>query len=397
MWSPESLRFGAFLAPFHPLSGNPTLQLRRNLDLMEFLDHIGYDEAWMGEHHSTGSEIVADPTLFIAAAAERTKRIRFGTGVVSLPYHHPLITADKVLQLDHQSNGRLILGTGPGKLPLDAYMQGIDTDQQRRMQGEALDAIVRLLRGETVSMETDWFTLRDARLQLRPYSHQGIEVSAASTISPSGSVLAGTNGLSLLSLAAASDAGFEALDRNWEIYEKVSAENGHIADRANWRVLTPIFLAETREEAERAVSHRLPELVRYVLGLEGQTANPPEWARSVDGILEQWRTDTLGEWGKVVIGTPEDAIQQIEALIEKTGGFGTLLLIHYDMAGWDETKRSYELFANEVIPHFRRSNVQREASLQYHQDNAEMLMGNWVRGIENAQKDYDARGAVGKA
>ena len=211
------MKFGAFLAPYHPLDADPALQLRRDIDLMTHLDHLGFEEAWMGEHHSTGAEIVPAPDVFIAAAAERTERIRFGTGVMSLPYHHPLITADRITQLDLQTRGRLIVGTGPGKIPLDAHMMGITTTNQRRMQGEALEAVLALLRGEVVNMETDWFTLRDARAQLPTYNPAGIEVVTASTISPNGSVLAGKHGLSLLSLAASSQAGYESLDRNWGV------------------------------------------------------------------------------------------------------------------------------------------------------------------------------------
>src|SRR5688572_759004 len=87
------LRFGIFLAPFHPVHQNPTLALHRDLELIEWLDHLGFDEAWIGEHHSAGYEIIASPEVFIAAAAERTSRIKLGTGVSSLPYHHPLILA----------------------------------------------------------------------------------------------------------------------------------------------------------------------------------------------------------------------------------------------------------------------------------------------------------------
>ena len=198
MWSASSIRFGAFLAPYHPLDADPAVQLRRDIDLMTHLDHLGFEEAWMGEHHSTGAEIVPAPDMFIAAAAERTERIQFGTGVTSLPYHHPLITADRITQLDLQTRGRLIFGTGPGKIPLDAHMMGINPSDQRRRQGEALEAILALLRGEVVNMETDWFTLRDARAQLPTYRADGIETVTASTISPNGSVLAGKNGLSKL-------------------------------------------------------------------------------------------------------------------------------------------------------------------------------------------------------
>ncbi|MGV0742343.1 LLM class flavin-dependent oxidoreductase [Mycolicibacterium sp. XJ870] len=385
MWTTASIKFGAFLAPYHPLNADPALQLRRDIDLMQHLDHLGFDEAWMGEHHSTGSEIVPAPDVFIAAAAERTERIRFGTGVTSLPYHHPLVTADRITQLDLQTRGRLIVGTGPGKIPLDAHMMGINPIDQRRMQGEALEAVLRLLRGEVVNMETDWFTLRDARAQLPTYDPAGIEVATASTISPNGSVLAGTHGLSLLSLAASSPSGFEVLDRNWGVYEKVSAENGYRADHSTWRLVNPIFIAETRADAERAVSRRIHAIAEYV---NRQQRINPDWAQTPEGIIKQWRTDNLGEFGQVIIGTPEDAIAQIDRLIEKTGGFGTLLIMHVDMAGWEDTKRSYELFASEVIPHFKNRNAGRQASLQFAEDNGEYLLGGLIGAITKAHTDY---------
>nr|MDT0523471.1 LLM class flavin-dependent oxidoreductase [Streptomyces sp. DSM 41633] len=149
--------FGAFLAPWHLPTSDAHFSIQHDLELVEHLDRLGFAEFWMGEHHSTGSEIVPAPDVFIAAAAERTERIRFGTGVMSLPYHHPLVTADRITQLDLQTRGRLIVGTGPGKIPLDAHMMGINPIDQRRMQGEALEAVLRLLRGEVVNMETDWF------------------------------------------------------------------------------------------------------------------------------------------------------------------------------------------------------------------------------------------------
>jgi limonene 1,2-monooxygenase len=140
-------RFGAFIAPYHDPAGNPALQIRRDLELAELLDRLGYDEAWFGEHHSGAYEIIASPELMIAAAAERTKRIRLGTGVNSLSYHHPYILADRIMQLDHMTMGRAMLGMGPGQLPSDAFMMGIDPRRQRDMMVEAAEVIVPLLRG----------------------------------------------------------------------------------------------------------------------------------------------------------------------------------------------------------------------------------------------------------
>src|SRR5215813_13752270 len=164
------MRFGYFLAPFHPVGQNPTLALERDLDLIVHMDRLGFDEVWVGEHHSAGYEIIASPEVFIGVAAERTKHIRLGTGVSSLPYHQPLMLADRMVLLDHLTGGRTMLGVGPGALPSDAYMMGIDVSRQRDMMEEGLEALLALLRGEEpVTRKTDWFELRDARTQLRPY------------------------------------------------------------------------------------------------------------------------------------------------------------------------------------------------------------------------------------
>ena len=118
------MRFGVFLAPYHEPGENPTLALERDLELIVRLDELGFDEAWVGEHHSTGWETIASPEIFLAVAAERTRHIRLGTGVVSLPYHHPLMVADRIVLLDHLTRGRINFGVGPGGHLTDARMLG---------------------------------------------------------------------------------------------------------------------------------------------------------------------------------------------------------------------------------------------------------------------------------
>src|SRR6476659_5180938 len=195
------MRFGNFMAPFHPVGQNPTFAIERDLDLIVSMDRRGFEEAWIGEHHSAGFEIIASPEVVIAVAAERTKHIKLGTGVSSLPYHNPLILADRMVLLDHLTRGRVMLGCGPGALPSDAFMMGIDPQRQREMMEESLEAILALLDGsEPVTRETDWFTLKDARLQLRPYTHPRFEVCVAAQVSPSGPRAAGRFGCGLLSI-----------------------------------------------------------------------------------------------------------------------------------------------------------------------------------------------------
>src|SRR5688500_966295 len=248
------LRFGIFLAPFHPVGQNPTLALERDLELIERLDELGFAEAWIGEHHSAGYEIIASPEVFIATAAARTKHIKLGTGVSSLPYHHPLMLADRMVLLDHLSRGRVMFGVGPGALPSDAFMMGIEVAKQREMMEESLEAILALLRSdEPVTRESDWFTLRDARLQLRPYTHPCFEVAVAAQVSPSGPRAAGRFGCSLLSIGATTEGGFDVLGSHWQVMEERSEEFGTAVDRRNWRLVGPIHLAETKEQAYRDV------------------------------------------------------------------------------------------------------------------------------------------------
>src|SRR5579884_2580089 len=185
------MRFGLFLAPFHPVGQNPTLALERDLELIQHLDALGFDEVWIGEHHSAGYEIIASPEVFIAAAAERTKRIKLGTGVVSLPYHHPLTVANRMIQLDHQTRGRVMFGVGPGLLPSDAFQLGIDPSTQRDRMVESIEVILKLFAGERVTHKSDWFTLLDATCQLRPYTWPHPEICVASSVTPSGGKLAG--------------------------------------------------------------------------------------------------------------------------------------------------------------------------------------------------------------
>ncbi|HEV2310459.1 MAG TPA: LLM class flavin-dependent oxidoreductase [Acidimicrobiia bacterium] len=335
-----------FLAPFHDVGQSPTVALERDLDLLVHLDRLGFDEAWVGEHHSGGFELIASPEVFLAVAAERTRHLRLGSGVNSLPYHHPLLLADRFVLLDHLTRGRVMLGCGPGQLTSDALMLGIPPDQQRPRMDEALEAIVRLLAGEVVSMRTDWFTLDEARLQLRPYSPDGLELAVAATLSPSGPRAAGRFGLGLLSVGATTEIGFDVLAAHWDVMEQRAAEFGQRADRARWRLVGPMHLAETKEQAQRDVEFGIVPFGRYFRHV--LPTSPVGDADDLAGIL-----DHCDRSGFAVIGTPDDAIAQIERLEAQSGGFGTFLLFGHEWADPAATRHSYELFARYVAPHFQ--------------------------------------------
>ncbi|MGH7022297.1 MAG: LLM class flavin-dependent oxidoreductase [Caulobacteraceae bacterium] len=353
----KRLRFGAFIAPFHPVDENPTLAIERDLELVQWLDTLAYEEAWIGEHHSAGYEVIASPEVFIAAAAERTKHIRLGTGVSSLPYHHPFMLADRINQLDHMTRGRAMFGVGPGALVSDAFAMGIDPARQRDMMDEALGVIIRLLRGETVSHKSDWFSLNEARLQMTPYSRPMIEIAVASQVSPTGARAAGRHGVGLLSLGATSTGGFNALSSNWAIAEDMAAEHGVTVDRAAWRLVGPMHIAPTKEEAVADVRFGLEKWLYYFREIANLPVAPVESGRDP--------VEALTESGLTVIGTPDEAAAKIQSLIDQSGGFGAFLFMAHNWAPWAQTKRSYELFARYVAPRFQQLNDSREASMKW--------------------------------
>ena len=383
------LGFGVFMAPFHPVSENPTLCLERDRELIQWLDELGFDEAWIGEHHSAGYEIIASPELFIADVAARTKHIRLGTGVVSLPYHQPLMVADRMMQLDHLTRGRAMFGVGPGLLPSDAMMLGIDPRRQREMMTEALNAIIPLLRGEVVTMKTDWFELREAKLQLAPYSRPHLEMAVAASVSPSGPRTAGRWGIAMLSPAATSSGGFNALAYHWGVCEETARAHGQTVDRSSWRIAGPVHIAESIAQAREDVRFGLPGWLYYfqkVVGLPGvpEQGSPEE---CLDAMIEA---------GFVIVGTPDDLIRQIDRLEQQCGGFGAFLVTAHEWANRAATRRSYELIARYVMPRFQDSNAYTRRSMEWVQQNRTPFLAAAAQGmLEAIQKDADERARQG--
>jgi len=293
----KPLRFGVFITPFHPVGQSPTTALEYDLERTVALDRLGFEEAWFGEHHSGGYELIACPEVFIAAAAERTKHIRLGTGVVSLPYHHPLMVADRWVLLDHITRGRVMFGTGPGALPSDAYMMGIDPVEQRRMMQESG---------------------RDE------------------------------------------------------------------PDRANWRVLSIMHLADTRDQAIDDCTYGLQDFANY-FGAAGfvPLSNSVEGTQSPREFVAEY----AGK-GNCCIGTPGDAIAHIQDLLEMSGGFGTLLLLGHDWAPPQATYHCYELFAREVMPHFKGQLTAPRASHDWAKGMRDQLLGRAGEAIVKAITEH---------
>ncbi len=373
----EGMRFGIFMGPYHRPDLNPLIALQQDMETIINLDRLGFDEAWVGEHHSGGVETISCPELTIAAAAERTKHIKLGTGAITIPYHNPLMVADRIVQLDYMTRGRIMFGIAPGQLVQDAQMIGLDPLNNRRMLHEAIEVLLPLFRGETVTRQTDWFNLVNAKLQLLPYSN--FDMATVGVISPSGPILAGKYGMGLLSVAATNPIGVEKLLEHWEVIETESKKAGHVADRSKWRLMGPMHIAETEEQARKDVRYGMSLLENY-----RDHINPGlgiDWSDSDKAV------DMLNETGAAVVGTPEMARAQIDRLMEKSGGFGCYMLMGVDWARHDATLRSHQLFAEEVIPYYRGTN---RAPLESFDD----VMGTGFEGAEITARAQEAMARV---
>ena len=384
MTAPKRMKFGVFMAPFHRVGENPTLALERDLELLQWLDTLGFDEAYIGEHHSAGWETIASPEMFMATAAERTRHIRLGTGVTSLPYHHPFMVANRMVLLDHLTRGRVILGCGPGALASDALMLGIKPERQRAMMEESLDAIMRLMSStEPYTVKTDWFEMNDAVLQLRPYQDPIVPVAVASVESPAGVTLAGKHGASVLSLSVPRDTIRKtSLAELWSIAEETAAEHGKKMHREDWGIVMGMHLAESKEQAFKDIREGSGNIVTEYFG---ETLGNP-----VPDVPRDQIVDYMVDHNQWIVGTPDDCIAGIERLQEISGGFGKFMIRVEDWAPRDKIHRSYELLARYVMPHFQGSVQGIEISSDWASERREALQANRYVGIKAATDRFDA-------
>ena len=346
------MRFGFFMMPFHYHLENPTLAFERDLQLIEYAESLGFDEFWVGEHHSGGWETIPAPDIFLAAAAARTKRIRLGTGVINLPYHHPFHVAERMAFLDHLTHGRLMLGCGPGVLAPDIQLFNLDPADLRPMMNEAVDIILKLYREDGLtSYHGKYYQIDGMELQIKPYQQPHLPVVLASSGSGNSIRVAAQRGLPVLSMGYTLPGAME-IDKQWRAYEDIATEAGHISSRDEWSLSTNIYLAESTEEAiEDARKGFMNEFRRYYVPTGGKRTFEAFPGQPADEItFEQVMQER--NW---IIGDPDYCVERIKQLQQDSGGFGGLLLTTLEWTTTQKWYRSLELFARYVMPQFNGS------------------------------------------
>jgi limonene 1,2-monooxygenase len=303
----NDLKFGVFLAP-HRLEDHDEAR-RQDMDLIDYLDKLGYNHAWISAQDWADNEI--------AAILERTTDISLGIRVIPTPRPHsahemdPKILAERILQLAKLGGARVEFGIGSGTPSPDTLKSG--TAHRSNMLLEILQAKVPL--------------------------------SIAAQVSPAGAGLAGRCGLGLISLAATSPGGFNALPVTWEIYSRKARENNQQISRCHWSLVGPIHIAKTHQQALKNISYGLENWAKYF----HEVAALPLVPLGKTAEMAQALVDN----GLAVIGSPRDAIRQLQRLQERSGGFGCFLQLDHNWADREQTRKSYHLFAEQVAPVFR--------------------------------------------
>jgi limonene 1,2-monooxygenase len=284
------------------------------------------------------------------------------------------------------TRGRAMFGVGPGALVHDALKIGINPADQRRRMDEALEVIVPLLRGETVTRKTEWFDLVEARLQVPSYTKPTMELAVAASRSPVGGLAAGKYGIGMLSIGGTSPEALKRHKANWELYENQARAHGHVPDRRNWRLVGMFHIAETREQAKKNVEFGLENFAQYFRDVATFPIVPADVANAYEFMIES---------GTACIGTPDDAITYIDRLLDGTGGFGVIAELAHNWADWEQTRRHYELMARFVHPHFQRSREALRASYDFAARHHEDFLGQASAAVQAEIDRHEARRAAG--
>jgi alkanesulfonate monooxygenase SsuD/methylene tetrahydromethanopterin reductase-like flavin-dependent oxidoreductase (luciferase family) len=347
-----------FVMPIH----NPAKPLAQcvdeDLELAVRCDELGFDEFWVGEHHSSNVENIVMPEIFIAKALAMTKRMRFGPAPVCLQYHHPVHVANRLAFLDHLSHGRLNVCFGPGAIPTDMEVYGDDPGDSAARVGEAVDMILKIWTSDPPYEIPGKFwnvSLRrhvDLEMGLgalhKPFQkpHPPIAIPSISR-SSAGIRKAAGRGFSLFSHHMIS---CEVLREQWQTYCAGAAEAGRLASPADWRVARNIFVADSTAEARRlARVNSLGQCIQYILDLTARGPGLAMWKRSPDQPEAECNLDYFLD-EVLITGDPGEVAREIRELRRETGDFGTLVLVAHD---WDDRARwlrSLELFVNEALP-----------------------------------------------
>lgn len=354
------MQLGYFTMPLHPPGSVMADTLESDLQQLETLDGLGYQEAWIGEHFTSVWENIPAPDLFIAAALSRTKNIKLGTGVTCMPNHNPFMIAHRIAQLDNLARGRFYWGVGSGGFPGDFEVFGFDPSngEHRTSARESIEVILKLWEDPkpgTYHRQHWEFKVPEPipeiglQFHVTPYQkpHPPIGVAGVSYKSDT-LVMAGEKGWLPLSINLVPPV---TLPSHWEAVEEGASRSGRTPLRSDWRIAREIYIADTTEQARQEVlegtigrdfrEYFLP-LMKHVNGLSLFKVDPE---MADEAVTPEYLVDQV--W---IVGSPDDVTEKIRQMYRDVGGFGVLLAMGHEWQPEAAWVSSMTRLAQEVLP-----------------------------------------------
>lgn len=360
------MKYGLFIMPLHPPEKSLAQSYAEDVELMQICDELGFEEAWIGDHFTSRWENIPDCAMFIAHVLPQTKRIKLGTGVVCMPFHHPFALAHKIAFLDHLARGRFYFGIGSGALAsdLEAFQIDYDHGQQRDMTREAVEVVFKLWSGELKKgdvFEGKYWRFKVPEYQahlgnemyLRPYQQPHPPIGVAG-LTPNSETLriAGERGWIPMS---SNVIAYSIVKSHWETVEQAARAAGRTPDRREWRIAREIHVAPTTAQARkevkegaigRAFNEYMHPNIRFMKAtnlFKGDRKDIPDEAIDIDYMMDNI----------YLVGDPDEVARRLRELYDYVGGFGQVLMIGHDWADREVALRSMRLFAHEVMPQLR--------------------------------------------
>lgn len=361
----EPLRLGMFVMPIHDPAKPLAQCIDEDLELAVKCEELGFDDFWVGEHHSSSVENIVMPEIFLAKVLGVTERIRIGPAPVCLQYHHPLHVAGRLAFLDHLSHGRLNVCFGPGSIPTDMEGFGAPPSETGARVTEAIDMILRLWEGELpIDVEGQFWNVR---MKDNIHTEFGVGHLHKPLQQPHPPIYVPSISRASAGLRKAAERGFrmishhmlhaDALRDQWKTYSEAATAAGRTADPADWSVARNVFVADSTDEAKRrATGNSLGSCIQYILDLTAVIAPTgiAMWKRDPEQADSDCNLDYFMD-EVVIAGDPDHVTRELLSLREKIGPFGSLVLTAHDWDNRDRWIHSLELFAKEVVPAFNKA------------------------------------------
>jgi natural product biosynthesis luciferase-like monooxygenase protein len=349
------VEFGMLHLFENPINKTEREIIKEQMELMMAAESLGFDSTWPAEHHFSEYGFCGSPQLTLAAIAERTSRIRLGTGVVVLPFHHPLRVAEDFAFLDQLSDGRVSLGLGRGYQPTEYRGFGVDQTASREIFAEGVEIIRQAWTQEKVNFEGTHYNIKDLEVRPHPFQKPTPPMYSA-VLSPESFRMAGLSGMNLM-MSAAFGATPEQAQTGIAEYRAGRKEAGLDPLGGKIACLLMVYVADSVDRAQKEfkdpVEWYYRTIAKYVAD-KGKVVKGYEMYSKTQVLAKNLTFEVLLDGTSMVCGDVDTCADKLSSLA-KSYGFDELL-IWTRLGGLETSKvlRSMELLSDAVMPKVRK-------------------------------------------